>query len=255
MEQEGRSSIDRSAARKYFKGAGIWPWLLIIVGIPLAFVVVGIFLIIGGVIWILVVYFSAGAYERQIDEIIAAEQEHLLKRGADKLNLVDEQTGLIQPIRTVGVGKESKLEGEGGGFWATLKSILSGSSQAPTLRIRFNSKGEWRFSLIQVNIFMFDEKQLYVYFANIDITTGLIYSEGTHEYFYKDICGIITEQELVSKLNPKTRKFVNVPYEYIKVNTPGHYLSAAIDTSISGFALDEQFTAMRNLVREKKEER
>ena len=255
MEQDGRLDINRSAAKKYFKGAGIWPWLLIIAGIPLAFVVVGIFMIIGGIVWILVVYFSAGAYERQIDEIIAAEQEFLLKRGASKLNLIDEQTGLIKPIKTVGVGKESALLAEGGGLFATLKSLSSGTSQLPTLRIRFNSKGEWRFSLIQVNIFLFDEKQLFIYFANVDITTGLIYSEGTHEYFYKDICGLSTEQELVSKLNPKTRKFVNVSYEYIKVNTPGHQLSATIDTSMSESALDEQFTAMRNLVREKKEEK
>lgn len=254
MDQEGRLNIDRSAAKKYFKGAGIWPWLLIIVGIPLAFIVVGLFMIVGGIVWLLVVYFSAGAYERQIDQIIAAEQEHLLKRGAEKLGLIDEQIGLIEPIRTVGMGRESALlnDAASGGFFSFFKKS---SSQAPVLKIRFNSEGEWRFSLIQVNIFMFDDKQLYVYFANVDITTGLIYSEGTHECFYKDICGLSTEQELTSKFNPKSRKFVTVPYEYIKVLTSGHQLSATIDTAMSNSALDEQFSAMRNLVREKKEER
>jgi hypothetical protein len=248
------TSIDRSPAKRYFKGAGIWPWLLIIIGVPLISVAIGIVMIIVGIIWIVAVRLSAAAYERQVDEIIAAEQEYLLQRGTKKLSLVEEQTQLIEPIKTVGMSYQPMLVSEGKtGLFAALKKRSQGN--APILVSRIGKDDKWRFSLIQINIFIFGENQLYIYFAHVDITTGLIFHEVTHEYFYKDVCGVTYEQKLESKFNIKKKKFQNVVLEFINVYTPGCHHSAGFDTSQSGTTIvDKQFAAMRSLIRDKKEE-
>jgi len=259
MENTERN-IDRSAAKKYFKGAGWGPWIVIIIGfllITIINVVIGLIAIAVGVAWKIAGIMAAGAYERQVDEIIASEQEYLLKRGIGKLNLVEQQTNLIQPIRTIGMSYQPVLESEGNkGFLSMIKAIFIKSTKAPTLVARVDKDGRWRFSLIQANIFMFGETQLYIYYAHIDITTGLIFHEGTHEYFYKDVCGITTEQKLESKFNMKKRKWQNVIFEFIKIYTPGCSHSAIFDTSIRGYSvLDKQLAAMRNLIREKRDEK
>jgi hypothetical protein len=246
-------NIDRSPAKKYFRGAGFWPWLLIAIGLATVGIIIGIILIIAGIIWLLSVRFAASAYERQVDEIIAAEKENLLRRGTAKMNLVDEQLQLIPPIKTVGMSYQPLLESEGkvGGLLGAFRNRFKGN--APILVSRVGSDDRWRFSLIQVNIFMFSEEQLFVYFAHIDVTTGLIFHEGTHEYFYKDICGITSEQKLESKFNVKKKKYQNVTLEFINLYTAGCSHHAGFDTSMTGSVLDEQFSAMRNLIRDKKE--
>lgn len=262
MNVVDRASFDRGPAKRYFRGAPVlssvlvWGGLLLII---LGFIVqgwaplwIGVIAFFGGVAWKLAIFFSADAYIRQIDELIIAEQEAMLQRGMNKLNLVGEQTGLIPPLKLVGVGFVPTDILNEGGWWARLKSWFTGNTNRPKLVERFDRVGKWRYSLIQVNIFMFDDKQVYVYTSNMDLTTGLIYNEGTRECFYTDICGVATLQNLESKINPKTRKFVDVIYEYICLTTAGHELKASIDTSASGSAVETQFAAMRNLIREKK---
>jgi len=268
MEHAGRPNVDRSAAKKYFKGAGLIPLILIGTGLffglggiaVIAMAIIGLILIAAGAVWIFAGKMAAEAYERQVDEIIAGEQEFLIQRGANKLGLVEQHTGLIEPIKTIGMGTQPSLileaKGGGKGLFAGFKSLMKAAAQSPILVTRVDKNGKWRYSLIQANIFMFGETQLYIYCANVDITTGLIFQEETHEYFYRDVCGITTEQRLESKLNAKTRKVQNVVIEFIKIYTPGCSHSAIIDTSIgSASVLDQQFAAMRNLVREKREEK
>lgn len=109
--------------------------------------------------------------------------------------------------------------------------------------------------MIQANVIIFGENQLYIYFANIDIRTGLIFHEGTHEYFYKDVCGITSEQILKKKFNSKKKQFQDFVHEQIIIYTAGCQHLANFNTAVNKGALDKQFLAMRNLIRDKKEEK
>jgi hypothetical protein len=197
---------------------------------------------------------SADAFEREVDEIIAKEQEYLLERGSEKLNLVQQQTQLISPISVIGPSYQPTLVSEGkGGISNFFRNLGNTASRAPIFVQKFARDGRLRFSLIEVNTFIFGETELYIYFAHLDITTGLIFHEGTHEYFYKDICGVTTDQVLQSVFNPKKRKFEYRLYEFLDIYTYGCHHKSSLDASITGTALDKQFTAMRNLIRDKKD--
>lgn len=252
MSEQERERMNRLAAKKYFKGAGIWPWLLIGFGFPLCFIVIGFFMIIVGIVWILVVSFSSAEFEQEVDQIVASEQKYLLHRGTEKLNIVEEQMQLIDPINTVGMSYQPILESEGkASSWSKLKR--STQANAPKLVSRIGKDDRWRFSLIQVNIFLFGESQLFIYFAHLDVTTGMIYHEGTVELFYKDISGITSEQKLESKYNINKKRYQNITLESINIYSAGCEHKAGFDTSMTGAVLDKHFAAMRNLIREKKE--
>jgi len=286
MTNNARPSIDRSAARRYFIGAGrgliivgcIILFLAVVAGFNTPLLIIGVLSILAGIVWGLVVFLSAPIYENQVDEIINIEKEYLLQRGAEKLSLVEEQTNIVAPLQTVGVGhtptpQTQELERyamRSGGFFRLIGNVfvamfssiviailrlLGRAVRPPMLRLRFGRGNRVRASLIQVNIFMFGESQVYVYFANLDIVTGYIYHEGTHEFFYSDVNSITTDQKIEARLNLREFAMQDIVFEFVKVYTPGWHIEASFDPSITGVAavLDEQFTAMRNLIREKKD--
>ncbi len=88
----------------------------------------------------------------------------------------------------------------------------------------------------------------------MDLTTGLVYDEGTHELFYQDINAVSFKQIREKIFNIKRRKFERHLLEYVSVYTSGCSYTAGISTDMNNSVLESQFTGMRNLIRDKKNE-
>ena len=130
----------------------------------------------------------------------------------------------------------------------------------PHLVARIGTDDKQRVTLPAITVYMFGEEQLYIYYQYFNIITGKIFCEGVHEYFYEDIVGIISVQDkkLAFKRHGLFNLFLKItPYlkEKISVVSSGCTHTEAYYVDIGGSLLDTQFTAMRNLIRQKKESR
>jgi hypothetical protein len=130
----------------------------------------------------------------------------------------------------------------------------------PESIMKFGSDDVIRWSLPSFTVYMFGDDQLYVYYQYMDIVTGKIFCEGVQEYFYEDIVGITSTQE--------TRKMVKrggfmkmfwVTYDYLRetisVVTSGCTHSETYLPALGTSLLDTTFTGMRNLIRQKKNDK
>ncbi len=117
-----------------------------------------------------------------------------------------------------------------------------------------------RVSLPSIIVYMFSDEQLYVYHQYFDIVTGHIFYEGTTEYFYEDIVGVTSDQKTKKLfkrygfLNLRRRR-INYLNEGINVVTKGNIHTQNYIVSMGNSLLDTQFRGMRNLIRQKKEEK
>lgn len=105
---------------------------------------------------------------------------------------------------------------------------------------------------------MFGEEQLYVYYQYLDIVTGKVFCEGVNEYFYKDVVGVTSTQETKKAINRSgwfKFKTVNYLKESISVVTSGCIHKESYIVPVGNSLLDTNFVGMRNLIRQKKEER
>lgn len=253
--------LDRSKVKQYFIGKSqLGPILLIVFGfITLAFII-GIFLLIGGIVWFCINKFGADlAGEADVDKALAAEVQMVKDKALQKANIIGDQIESVEPVVVYGRGFEpdsptSKAIAETGKYASVLKRSMVKTSDDPVYMSRIGSDGKLRYSLVRITMFMFGEKQLYIYYANVDLTTGLVYSEGTHEYFYSDINAVSFEQAREKVLNLKTKKYERRLFESIVVYSSGCHYSASLSTDLERSVIETEFTGMRNLIRERKNE-
>lgn len=132
--------------------------------------------------------------------------------------------------------------------------------QPPKLIVRPGSDDMIRASLVAYAVYMFGEDQLYVYYQYLDLVTDKVFCEGVHEYFYEDIVGVTSRQD--TKVAYKRYGFLNllvksVEYleESISVVTSGATHTEEYITELGKSILDTQFTGMRNLIRDKKNQK
>lgn len=251
--------LDRSKVKQYFIGKSQFgPIVLIIAGVITLAFAIGIFLLIGGVIWYLVNKFGADlAGEADVDKALATEIEMVKNNALNKANIISDQIENVEPVIVYGRGFEpvsptSKAIAETGNYASILKRSMVKNSDDPVYMSRIGSDGKLRYSLVRVTMFMFGEKQLYIYYANVDLTTGLVYSEGTHEYFYTDINAVSFEQDREKVFNLKTKKYERRLFEKIVVYSSGCSYSASLSTDINRSVIESEFTGMRNLIRDRK---
>ncbi len=261
--------IDRGAVKQYFIGKSQkLPIFLMILGIPLIFLWgLGLILIIIG----LVLYTknrNEYANEEKVDEIVKVELDQAKKRALKKLNLVKEQVSAIDPVvvfgpadqpysETAAILAQQKNSGVLGVLLSAKRSVLENSDD-PVYIEKVGSDNNLRYTLLSITTYMFGEDQLYIYYENVDITTGLVFSEGTFEYFYSDITSIETFESkskirrMVSK--KKVQEFRIVKERMAIYNSGGRSYVASLgareesEPSIMG----DKFVAMRNLIRDKK---
>lgn len=130
----------------------------------------------------------------------------------------------------------------------------------PNLIIKLGSDDAIRVSLPAITVYMFGDDQLYMYYQYLDIVTGKIFCEGVNEYFYEDIVGITSSQETRKAF--KRHGFLNLmlrTVEYLRENitvvSSGCMHSESYIVPVGNSLLDTKFVGMRNLVRQKKNEK
>lgn len=251
--------IDRKKIKKYFIGKSqLLPVLLILVGIVMfaGKLAIGALLILGGIGWFIYNKFSADlSGQGEVDKAVHYEMEEAKKRAFQKLNVVGEQVNLVEPVTLYGRGfePESPTNTAGKSFLRKLfKRIILMRTDDPIAMMRFGADGVLRHSLVKFTVFMFGESQLYIYYANVDLGTGLVYSEGTHEMFYEDINNISFSQDREKVYNYRKRKYVRVLFEQVQVHLSGCNYSTYMSTDLDKSIVESQFTGMRNLIRDKK---
>lgn len=257
----GMGLVDRSKVKKYFFGkSNLLAILLIVVGIITLVWKIGILLILAGIAWILYNKFSADEEgQAEADKAKEIEIQLARERAMDKLNLIQEQVMDIDPVVTCAAAYEpnsptSQTVAAAGKYGKFFKSSLGRNSDDPIFAWRIGADKRLRYSLTKITVFMFGQQQLYIYYANVDLTTGLIYDEGTNEIFYQDISGISFKQIREKIFNIKSKKFERHLLEYVSVYASGCRYTAGISTDMSRSILESQFTGMRNLIRDKKNE-
>lgn len=255
--------IDRKKIKKYFIGKSqLLPTLLMLVGLFTMGFGIGILLLIGGLVWWLYNKFSADlSGQSEVDKAVEYELGLAKERALQKLNLLDEQVSEVDPVVIFGRGFEPEspttqvmaLGNIFGSFFRKLfRNFMLMRSDDPIYMIRIGSDNKFRCSLASYTVFMFGEKQLYIYYSNVNLGTGMVYSEGTHEYFYSDINGITFTQDKEKVYNYRKRKFVRILFESVKIFTPGCYHTASLSTDLDKSVVDREFTGMRNLIRDRK---
>jgi hypothetical protein len=255
-----------------------WPLIIAVIGLFLCFgggvvTLLGILFLIAGIgLFVYLIANKNSSGQQEVDAAWNYQINVLSSRALTKLNLVDEQTSLIDPIVTVGYGctpdtsfassKASASEKKG-----LIRSILGntlgliignmvtdGTELDPYVAYRIGDDERVRSMLLEVDTYYFTETQVLLYSADVDISTGLIYHEQTSEVFYEDIEGIEFEQKLFKVYNPKKKKYINKKRENMVLYLGGCSLSSSVNMDVGETYMDsqKQFAAMRNLIREKK---
>lgn len=264
----------RTTANAYFNGR-LAPIILTLVGIITAFTGVGAILALAGIIWYVVDKNGSNADdEESVDDLIDIEMSLIHDRAYEKLNIVKEQVDIIKPICLYGPAEEVEHNNSNNvvkvlyaliyfvnfifSMFVTLYNRIK-HNQDITIKVKIGKDRKFRYSYNQFTVYVFDRNQLYIYYADVDIITGIIHSEGTYEYYYSDIVGVVMQQTKIKKHLPKKLFSFSTPYIYniyekVRIYTGGCYHTASVHSSIDHTLIDEQFKAMRNLIREKKRE-
>ena len=211
-------------------------------------------------------------FEAEVDQTVQEEINNLKERGMQKLNVISEQVSLVQPIVVFGAGESpdnslGKRAAKKRSSHLLLKllflpitllvAIFSLFSRKeddiqPIERYKIGSDTNLRYMLLQVTLFYFTEDQLLLYTGHVDISTGMIYSESTAEIFYSDISNIATN-EILTRYFFKNR-FIYKKREYITVSGSGmeYMASFTSDVGKGQSRIDNEFSGMRSLIRDKK---
>jgi hypothetical protein len=167
------TQAERSQIKKYFKKFPTWAVWMIIIGLPLlAAKFVGV-LPIGLGIWGIVSYYQKPS-DPQMDAWIQEDLQDLRARALAKTGL-DASELIAEPVVVYGPR-----------FWN-----IGGSE----VGIKKGKDGIVRFMPIGITVINFTPHQLMAYQCAVDLTTGNSLSEGTDEYFYRDVVSVSTQSE------------------------------------------------------------
>ena len=160
----------------------------------------------------------------------------------------------IALVAVLGIKIYNKYENNSYVNLKTIKKLATGN---PNLLTRLGTDDSVRVSLPAITVYMFGDEQIYMYYQYLDIITGKIFFEGIHEYFYEDIVGVISAQETKKMFKRagffKSPKAVNYLRESITVVSSGCQHSETYIVPTGSSLLDTSFVGMRNLIRQKKE--
>jgi hypothetical protein len=164
---------ERSQIKKYFKKFPTWAVWMIIIGLALLFAkYVGV-IPIGLGIWGIVSYYQKPTDE-QMDAWIQEDLKDLRTRALAKTG-IDPSEIIAEPVMVYGPR-----------FWN-----IGGAE----VGIKKGKDGIVRFMPIGVTVINFTPHQLMAYQCAVDLTTGNSLSEGTDEYFYRDVVSVSTQSE------------------------------------------------------------
>lgn len=267
----GSAELSTRRIRKWFKGRPLWPAVITVLAFLMALImddgkiVPIIVMLIGAVIWALTWMGTMESDVQMVDMAWDQCAKYLKGRGMEKLNLIQEQVSLIDPVVVTGLGVSPNASFANArqmiqakrtfGPFGLIRGIIGlfrkdGTKLDPYEAYRIAADEGLRSMLRQLTVYMFTDTQLLVYKGNIDISTGMIYAESTDEVFYEDIEGMNFTQT-VYKAQRKNR-FVNKVSEDMELYLGGCKLSSSISMDAGVSIIDQQFGAMRSLIRDKK---
>lgn len=260
--------FDTKKIRRWFiNGDSNLKWIiLIVIGLITLLMVVGIPILIIGIVGLVI---SGSASRNEVDNAWNTYVKVLSERGFSKLNIIEEQVNLADPVVLVGLGASPDSSFEAAKEMTAKRSLFSillsailrilpfkrkvkGTELDPYEAIRIGKDDILRSMLMSVSVYRFSEEQLLIYTGNIDISTGLIYNERTEEVFYKDIEGIRFVQSIFKVYSNAKKCFVNKTKESMELYLSGCTIHANYRTDMNVSAIQEPFNAMRNLIRDKK---
>ncbi|MDR2749904.1 MAG: hypothetical protein LBC41_04515 [Clostridiales bacterium] len=228
-------------ARRYFYGLSPVTLMILLVLFLIVFYAINETLGIALVVFYLVLavyYHFVGKKEAEamIDAFTASEVKMLEKRSMKKLGLLEDQQMPIDPIFLYGPSYD-----------------IENLDPRHKWIGKLGKDNKWRYSIMEFTRFRFDETQIYIYFAHVDLANGAIFHEGTIECFYSDINSVNASQVMkkvaVSKWLP--RKKINF-FENVSILADGLSYSASFSVELDEPSLAEKFVAMRSLIRERK---
>lgn len=253
--------------RKWFFGnnLGILIVLMILIGLFLLMLgsavrdtemsMAGIMILLGG---IGIIVYAAMQKTDGLDEVNRAWVTYtniLAQRGIEKLNLIQEEVSLVDPIVIVGKGERpgetsevstSRQDLVSQGIVNLANNSINKKGQIPVEGYKRDEYGNFHSMLLQVSVYMFSDKQVFSYVGNIDTSTGKIYRERTTEVFLKDIEGVKFEQEVLLSYSQIIESFV--------LYLSGCKLRSSIMLESNDMSvIENQLAGMRNLIRDKKD--
>ena len=267
----------RKKVRRYFMRTNSGMYTLLIIGIVLFLLglmtirsyylkKISIFLLlVGAAIGGFAIYIIASSSDESVSEVDSAREkeiENLKTRAKEKLNLISDQTGLINDIVLWGPGSSpnssmgltvSDVTSKKNNIITSLFSLFASDVNYDPIDARkLGYDSVVRYMLIQVTVYSFTENQLLMYVGNVDTSTGLVYSEYTKEIFYSDISSISTGEQIAKLYSTLKKDFIYYSDQYIHLTGSGINLYANISSALDKSYIDKEFTGMRNLIREKK---
>lgn len=259
---------ERIPLKKYFydEKSSLFFWVCVILSIP---TVGGAFL----VYLIVKLLINSSGDEMRYDRILQQDIMYLRDRAVNVMGLIPEELSLIEPIVTYGyagddtVEKTAESETEKKDLFQKIvtlmtslpKKILSffrrlfSGKDTISHSVFFEGRDEKiRSSLISVHIISFTEQQIVAYTCNYDIALGLILKEYVREIYYRDV-------ETVSYGNKIRHMYLNNGKLLRMSSSWASVTVSSVENIVASMAgnndlLEDQVTAMKNLIRSKKEE-
>ena len=252
---------ERIPSKKYFydKKSSAFFWVCVLLAFPTGGISLLVFL--GAKIAQLFINFSGD--EDKYDRILEQDINYLKDRAVNVMGFVSEELSMIPPIITHGYARESdavkksaELEEEKRSLFQkllTIKNLFTKDKEYISHAVFLKGHDERiRASLISVTMLSFTEQQLVTYVCDYDIALGIILKEYVHEIFYRDVESVVYGIE-TWHVPTNEGSIARIPLSWTRITVSS---DKNIVASMYGEndMLENQVTAMKNLIRSKKEE-
>lgn len=259
---------ERIPLKKYFydEKSSLFFWICLIAAFP----TFGATLLFYLVVKLLI---NSSGDEMRYDRILQQDISYLRDRAVNVMGLIPEELSLIEPIVTHGyagddaVEKTTETETEKKDLFQKIVTLITSIPKKILSFLRsvfigkdtisrsvfFEGRDERvRGSLIAVNIVSFTEQQIVTYTCNYDIALGIILKEYVREIYYRDV-------EMVSYGNKIRHMYLNNGKLLRMSSSWASITVSSVENIVASMAgnndlLEDQVTAMKNLIRSKKEE-
>ena len=210
------------------------------------------------------------------DEVRKADVAYLRTRAVQVIGLVDEEMSLIDPVVASGFADEDAVifgkelaanQTKRSIFkrvldfifaiprkiWHFIKIFFFGEEVISQAIFMEGTDKKIRSSLASMEFIAFTEQQVLAYVCQYDVALGIILNEYTREIFYRDIDSVNYGTELLHIWSENSKEYHKIPVEKFRMtisSTNNIWASLIGEENVLG----NQITAVKALVRSKKEE-
>ena len=258
---------ERSPLKRYFYDEdssnsnffGKWFWISLILSIFMF----GIPLVIYISIKIASLVKSSSGDEAIYDSIFDKDINFLKDRAVNVMGFISEELSMIPPILTHGYARESNSVKKSSALdedrrsWfqkiLSIKNLFTKDKEYISHSVFLKGHDERvRCSLVSITMISFTEQQVVAYVCDYDIALGVILNEYVNEVFYRDVESVTYGVE-TWHVPTNDGSIARIPLSWARITVPsGENIVASMYGEND--MLENQVTAMKNLIRSKKEE-